>query len=169
MRIPTPVSKEVADAASNAFAPWRPGDYDFEVHDAADDRSKSGNDMVKLTLHVFNAEGNKRTVFDYLLPDEKWQSKVRHFCESIGIESEYDQGNLDPFDMVGKQGQLKLRIKPAQGDYPANNSVADYIARNGQAKASPRPAAPKAAAPAKSPAPSWDAPRGGDLDDEIPF
>lgn len=159
MKIPTPVSKEVADAGGS-FAPWRAGDYDFEVHDAADDRSKSGNDMVKLTLHVFNAEGNKRTVFDYLLQDEKAQWKVRHFCEAIGILAEYEAGDLDPFDMVGKQGQLKLRVKAAQGDYPANNAVQDYIPKNGEVKASPRPAAPRREATPQI---------QDDLSDEIPF
>lgn len=166
MRIAEPISAEKANEGGG-FEPWRPGTYDFEVHDAAEDTSKaSGAEMIKLTLYVFNADGGKRTVFDYLVNSEKAQFKIRHFSEAVGLLHHYEKGELDVYDMVGKVGKLKLGIKAAQGDYPANNSVQDYIAMDpASARAAPRPVASRAAAPAAR----QPARVSGDLDDEIPF
>jgi hypothetical protein len=170
MRI-TPISAEKANEGGG-FTPWKPGDYPFEIHDAADDVSKaSGREQLKLTLYVFDPDGNRRTVFDYIGADEKSAWKARHLAEAVGVVQQYEAGELDPFDLVGKTGDLKLRVKPAQGDYPANNAVQDYIAKNGEAKASPRPATLRVdnrpAAPAR---PANGGTTGGVLDDDsIPF
>ena len=61
-------------------------------------------------------------------------------------------------------GRLKLKIKPASGNYAAGNQVADYLPREAsdQAARVPTPAA-RAAAPAREKA------YAGDIDDEIPF
>jgi uncharacterized protein DUF669 len=162
MRIDKPISEK--EAESSGFTPWRPGDYDFEVNDASEERSSStGNDMIKLTLHVFNEDGNKRTVFDYLVNSEKSQFKIRHFADAVGLIASYERGELDVNEIVAKTGRLKLRIKPAQGDYPANNSVGDYIPRGDLPEKVTRPAA-------RPSAPASAATRVNvDLDDEIPF
>lgn len=160
-----PVTAEQADETSGALTPWPAGEYDFTVADASEEVSKaSRNEMIKLTLHVFNHDGAKRTVFDYLMAGEKGQWKVRHCAESIGLLAQYEAGSLDTVEMVERSGKLKLRVKPAQGDYQASNAVVDYIP----------------AAPGSKPAPAMragnPAPRGTnaktsatDLSDEIPF
>jgi hypothetical protein len=169
MRIPTPVSKEQADAGGN-FEPWPIGEYDFEVNDAADDVSKaSGREQIKLTLHVFNEDGGKRTVFDYLGSDEKSQWKVRHFCEAVGLIRHYEKGELDVYDITGKTGRLHLAVKRATSEYPANNTVRDYIAMAEQPARAVRPAA-RAAAPTRPAArPAAPMKSAHELDDEIPF
>lgn len=172
MKLGHVATKEEADAGGT-FAPWKPGDYEFEVHGAADDVSDAGNEMIKLTLWVFDADGNKRTVFDYLTGDEKSSWKVRHFAEAIGLLASYERGELDPYDIEGKTGKLKLRIKPANTNYPANNSVQDYIPLGDLPEKTPRPAA-------RASAPTRGASTGGasrpavpstsrEMDDEIPF
>lgn len=128
MRIANPISKK--EAEGSGFTPWRAGDYDFEVFDASEEISSIGNEMIKLTLYVFDEDGNKRTVFDYLVNSEKAQFKIRHFAAAIGRISDYENGDMDINNMVNKTGRLKLRIKPAQGEYPAGNSVGDYIPRD---------------------------------------
>ncbi len=148
--------------ANNGFAPWPAGDYDFEVHDACDEQSKaSGRDQIKLTLYVFNEDGNKRTVFDYLGCDEKSAWKVRHFAEAVGLLDHYERGELDVNDIVGRTGRCRLRVKPESNGYPANNSVGDYVPQEAKEK-SARPVARPSPAPARKLAPA-------DLDDEIPF
>jgi hypothetical protein len=161
MRIEKPVSKEQADADGN-FAPWPIGQYDFEVHDAAEDISKaSGREQIKLEIYVFNEEGGKRTVFDYLGSDEKSQWKVRHFCAAIGLIQKYEQGELDPFDMVGKTGRLELALKRATSEYPANNNVRDYVEMKGQPTRVARPASQSRPTPTPK--------TNDDLNDDIPF
>lgn len=159
MRV-NPISAEKA-SEGGGFEPWPAGEYDFAVHDAADDVSSAGNEQIKLTLHVFNRDGNKRTVFDYLGASDKAQWKVRHFADAVGLTRQYESGELEPRDIVGREGRCRLRIKPASGGYPANNEVQDYIAASG---------APQRAAhrPAQQPRRAV-ATAGADLDDDIPF
>jgi hypothetical protein len=168
MRIDKPISEK--EAEGSGFTPWRPGDFDFQVYDASEEQSSTGNDMIKLTLHVFNEEGNKRTVFDYLVNSENSQFKIRHFSAAIGLLADYERGELDVNNIVEKTGRLKLRIKPAQGDYPANNAVQDYLPRGEEPARAVRPASPRpAAAPVRQPARGQPARAVADLDDDIPF
>lgn len=164
MRISKPATAEEANAGG--FDPWPAGQYGFTVKDASEEISAAGNEMIKLTLKVFNLDGKERTVFDYLLAAEEAQWKVRHFAEAVGLIEQYTAGDLDINEMVDRSGELKLRVKPAQGQYPAGNQVGDYIPmedrpdRVGGAASKPEIAPPKTATRAMAPA---------GLDDEIPF
>ena len=156
-----PISHEEAEASS--FTPWNPGDYDFVVHEASEEISKgSGSEMIKLTLHIYNTEGRHKIVFDYLLGTDKGQWKVRHFAEAVGLLPQYEAGNLNPVEIVGRPGRAKIRVKAAAGDFPAGNQVADYIRRpTDAASAAPR-------ANIAKPAPKIVA-KQVVVDDEIPF
>lgn len=103
------------------------GQYQFEVSSAIDDVSKtSGNDMIKLTLSVWDAEGKQHTVFDYLL--EAFPKKLKHFAKHTGLIAKYESGELLADDCVGKCGTLDLVIQEDKsGKYPPRNSVADYV------------------------------------------
>lgn len=131
------------------------GEYDFEIISAEDTISKSsGNEMIKLKVYVFDVEGGKRTIFDYLMPSVAF--KLRHAAEACGLEDEYESGSLEALDFEGKTGRCKVNIqKDKSGQYPDRNGIADYIVtvttgsvekKTQRAKAAPR-----------------------DLDDEIPF
>lgn len=157
MRV-TPISSEEANEQASGD-PWPPGEYDFVVNEAAEGISNAGNEQIKLTLHVLNRQGQQRTVFDYLPNTAKAQWKVRHFAEAVGMVRQYETGELQVGHMLQRPGRCKLKIKPADGQYSAQNSVADYIPLAGAAQ---QPSsAPRAAA--RQPAPA------GDIDDDIPF
>lgn len=111
--------KEIAEA--NLL---EPGVYDYEVVYAQDKVSKSGNDMIELKLRIFSDRG-ERLIHDYLL--EAIAYKLRHFCESAGILSQYEAGSLIAEDCLGKAGKLKLGIqRDKTGAYPDKNTVQDY-------------------------------------------
>jgi hypothetical protein len=156
MRIEKPISQKDADASG--FEPWRAGEYDFTVQAAEETTASSGNDMIKLTLHVFNEAGRHRVIFDYLVNSEKVQYKIRHFADAVGLTRQYESGELSEDDCVERSGRLKLGIKPANGNYPAGNDVRDYLPR----KAGDAPVADRPAVRQKAKAVA-------DLDDEIPF
>lgn len=102
------------------------GIYDFEIADAADEISKKGNDMIKLKINVWDARGEKRMVFDYLM--ESMAFKLRHCCEAIGAIDKYEGGDLVAGDFIGGTGKLKLGIrKDTTGNYPDQNNVQDYL------------------------------------------
>jgi hypothetical protein len=149
---------------------WAPGQYDFEVREADETISKtSGADMIKLTLYVFRPDGERRTVFDYLVGTEGGQRKVRSFAQAVGLLAQYEKGELLAIDMVQRTGQLKLRVEQDKsGQFPDKNSVADYL----KPKAAPASVAQpvsrslRPAVEARKPVPAG---AGNDLDDAIPF
>lgn len=102
------------------------GQYQFEVIKAEDTQSKSGNDMIKLQLKVWDLEGREHTIFDYLL--EAMPKKLKHFAKHLGLIAKYESGELLADDCVGKCGTLDLVIQEDKtGKYPPRNSVADYV------------------------------------------
>jgi hypothetical protein len=121
MRI-TPISDQ--DLAVMGLIPE--GEYSFEVQSAEDTQSKSGNDMIKLVLCVWDAEGRQHTVYDYLL--EAMPKKLKHFARHCGLITKYEAGELLADDCVGKCGTLSLVIQEDKtGKYPPRNSVANYL------------------------------------------
>lgn len=130
-----------------------PGIYGFEIMEASDEVSKAGNEMIKLTVHVFD-DGEPVTIFDYLM--EKVAYKLRHAAEACGLLADYESGILDAIDFQGKTGRCKVAVqKDKTGQYPDKNGIADYLKPD--AAAQTRPASARVKAPA------------GDIDDDIPF
>lgn len=152
-----------------------PGVYPFEVIAASEVLSQNGNEMIKLKLAVFGADGQQVHVFDYLL--EKLAYKIRHFCEHTGMLDKYEKGTLSELDCEGKAGYVQLGIDPAKGIFMPKNSVKDYVSsEKATSQRAPRPmsavpplnpAPGKAATPASLSAAGMTA--GGKFDDDIPF
>lgn len=103
-----------------------PGIYIFEVMQAEEARSKSGNEMIKLKLRVHTIDNRERIIYDYLL--EALEFKVGHFAEATGLLPKYKEGVLSAEDCIGKSGTLKIVIQSDKtGQYGDKNAVADYI------------------------------------------
>jgi hypothetical protein len=100
------------------------GEADFEVMDATDKQSKSGNDMIELKVKIWATGGGEGFVWDYLL--EKMAYKLRHFCYATGLGDKYDSGTITAPDCVGKAGKCMLKVEKQTG-YSNKNSIADYI------------------------------------------
>lgn len=117
------------------------GEYDFQVLEASDQISKKGNEMIKLYLNVFDAQGKPRRVVDYIM--EAFPKKLIHFCKHTGLEQSYASGSITAYECVDKTGRVRLTIEPA-GEYPAKNAVVDYVEGF---KFAPKPATVKPAQP----------------------
>jgi hypothetical protein len=115
----TPKSNEQLDKEAAERGPFRPGIYDFEFSDAVDDVSKAGNDMIVVTLKVYNELGESKNVKDWLL--EAMGHKLKHACETCGLEKEYNAGIVESFDFLNRSGRVKLGIK---NNF---NNVIDYV------------------------------------------
>ena len=169
MRV-TPIDDKTADASG--FQPWPAGEYGFEVKDCVEAVSASGNEMIKLTLAIFNPDGASRTVFDYLLSSDKGQWKVRHFMQSVGLLPSYEAGIIDTTEIFERSGRCKVTIRPARDNYAAQNQVLDYLGEPERQTALPVTRQAARPAPvthqAARPNPAAKAP-ARDLDDEIPF
>lgn len=126
--------KSEADIKTAALLP--PGEYDAEIGTAEDTVSKSGNEMIKLDLTVFDTNGGKRFIYDYLL--ESMAYKLRHAAEACGLLAKYEQGLLTADDFIGKGCRVKIGIddkvaanKKNGTDYPPSNMIKDYIIEGG--------------------------------------
>jgi hypothetical protein len=82
-----------------------PGTYNFEVATATEERSKGGNEMMKLILKV-DVGGNALSVYDYLVntPGGLWKAKM--FCKEVGLD--FDSGCLNVENCIGKGGVVVL-------------------------------------------------------------
>jgi hypothetical protein len=104
----------------------QPGEYDFVVEMAEDKISKSGNEMIKLQLSIWDNMNIKHTVFDYLL--EQIMYKVKHFSDSVGLTEEYKNGGFTAINCLNLSGRCKIIIdENPDSNYPPKNAVKDYI------------------------------------------
>lgn len=121
---------------------WPKGEYDFRVERAeravSGEQSKNpGTEFIKLNLTIYNQDGAFRFVNGILHP--KMDAQLRHFCEVGNMIEKYETGTLEADDCVGVEGKLKLKIKEAQGDFPAKNEITDFVtAKKAEQKIEPK-------------------------------
>lgn len=100
------------------------GEYAFQVKHAENAVSKKGNQMIKLIISIWDDNGREREITDYLM--EAIAYKLRHFCDTVGLEDKYQAGQFDAADCVNRSGKCKIRIEESDG-YPPKNAVQDYV------------------------------------------
>ena len=114
------------------------GDYKFNVLSAEEKKSKTGNEMIHLKLNVEHNEiSGKNTIVDcYLLSGHpSFEHLIRHFCYSVGLENEYESGNILPEFCVDKFGIVRLSIEEDKtGKYPDKNRVIDFLVEKNTSK-----------------------------------
>ena len=153
-----PLNEE--EAAKQSSGLFDPGLYDYEIAEAAETTSNSGNDMIKLTVLVFDRNGDHKRIWFYLVNTQKSQWKIREFARSCGLLDSYNNGSLSETECVGCTGQCELGIEPAQGQWPAKNVISSWLPKKTArgtgytGRSAPQPAS---------------AQRASGLDDEIPF
>jgi hypothetical protein len=114
------------------------GDYDFNILAAEDTVSKSKNAMIKVKLGLYSGESIRWHIFDYLVP--AMEAKLRHFCDSVGLLSQYEAGTLCAEDCKGRAGKVRIIIKSDKsGQFPDKNEVKDYVLRAAKPLTKPEP------------------------------
>lgn len=116
---------------------WPVGEYSFEILEAEEKQDKNGNDMLALKVKVFKDNGASQNIFDYV--SGAWMEfKLRHLAEVCGQLTEYESGELESYNFVGKTGTCKVGIsKDKTGQYDDRNDIKDYIVTS---KAAAKPA-----------------------------
>jgi hypothetical protein len=118
------------------------GTYDFEVIDTNDAPSKKGNDMFTLILCVFDSEGGRRNIFDYIaLGTNFGERKLRRAAQGCGLIDIYTSGDLKHHTFMGATGKVLVKQRDGTPDYPLpKNVVADYLPRDDAEPTQPKPA-----------------------------
>lgn len=106
---------------------WPVGNYAFEVLEAEEAVDKNSNPMFKLKVKVFKDSGASQNIFDYVSPT--WMEfKLRHLADACGLLAEYESGEIEAYQLVGKTGYCKVFIsKDKKNEYPDSNKIADYL------------------------------------------
>lgn len=137
-----PMSKDEAEK-SRQFPLLEPGIYNFQVLKAEYRLSnpkfdKKGeplprNPMIELILLIWDNNGKEFNVYDYLINSEKMEWKTRHFCDSVGLEKEYEAKQFNEHLCEGRSGKASIIIQAGQKKpnssefYKDKNSVEDYL------------------------------------------
>jgi hypothetical protein len=123
----------------------KPGDYPFRILDASEERSKSGNDMIKLKMMVGHDRESEIGVFDYLVFGGSCDWKIDSFLKCVGLHPGEGQ-NLDisGTDMIGREGIVKLKIEEYLGK--ESNKVSAYLYDEDNPKTAPVKVSPQAEA-----------------------
>lgn len=138
------------------------GEADFEIVKAEDAISKSsGNEMIKLSVKVWDSEGQTAIIFDYLVSTVPF--KIKQVCESVGRPEWYAANyDLNPGDLIGQSGKCVLKNEKNQDpQYPDRLKIASYL--KGSASEAATINKPVSTANTEPPQSS------SDFDDDIPW
>lgn len=143
--------------AGRDFAPLPAGPYEAEISGAeVKDASTGTGCYLKLELTIIGPTNTGRKVWANITlrnanakAEEIGQAQLSALCRAVGI------AKLDDSDQLfQKLVRVRLKIKPAQGNYAAGNEVTGYESMGAPqpAASAARPAANAAPAPAPTPA-----------------
>lgn len=133
-----PMSEQ--QAQQERFQLMKDGEYGAVIDKADARMSPAGNNMIDLTLSVYDENGKPHPVRDFLVftPGMMW--KIIHCADSAGLTKEYEEKKLCPEILVGRNVKVmivtqmgneipsdKLNGKPMGARYPDKNVVEDYI------------------------------------------
>jgi len=118
----TPSDKPKSDFAN--ILP--PGNYAFSILDASDYLCASGKDAIKLKLGIDRPDNRgQQWVWHYAMADRP--DKILALCTSIGMEDVFNDGEIQPADLIGRRGTCRLKIEQAKGQYPEKNVIAEFL------------------------------------------
>jgi hypothetical protein len=100
---------------------------DARITEAVEKPSKAGNDMIELIVVVPDADGNERTLRDWLTDSALGALKLRHAAEAIDALSKYEAGEIGQADFPGHEVRVKISIEKRRG-YPDTHKIDDYAA-----------------------------------------
>lgn len=142
------------DDSPRDFDPVPAGEYLAQITDSELKETKSGGQMLKLTLRIETGPHAGRLIWDNLnIVNANAQAQgiahraLRDICEAVGKPAIDDSEELHGFPLV-----IEVKIEPARGEYKARNGVRRYKSANGGgSKPAARPApAPQGPAPAQA-------------------
>ena len=108
------ITKDWADDDGGGTFLLPEGKYSFEVAKAEKGKSKAGNDMITITLHVYDGKGGARVfVYDWLT--SAFKKKVVDFCRCVGLSDLVEGGELTAVRCLQRTGEVHLIQEEYEG------------------------------------------------------
>lgn len=103
------------DYVNGGFKPIAPGIYRVRIHKAEEQVSKSGRDMIKMTLDVSGQPGH---VFHYIVFMPEYREHTNKNLGDVFESFEIERGNLELLYWIGRVGAAEIGIETVNGkDY----------------------------------------------------
>jgi len=108
------ITKDWADDDGGGSFLLPEGKFSFEVAKAEQKTSKAGNDMIAITLHVYDGKGGAKVfVYDWLT--SAFKKKVVDFCRCVGLADLVDGGELTAVRCLQRTGEVHLIQEEYEG------------------------------------------------------
>ncbi|KAB7788012.1 DUF669 domain-containing protein [Methylorubrum populi] len=125
---------DVPEDEKGSFDPMPAGDYNAQIVESEIKQTKSGGDMLRLTLEIIDGPFANRKVWDNLnirnnnaTAQQIAQRALADICSATGTGALTDSEDLHFKPLV-----VSLKIEPARDGYDARNAVKRYKGRSGQ-------------------------------------
>lgn len=108
------------DAGSNEFEIIAEGEYECVIAEVELAQSKSGNDMLKLTITVRNdvkQPHRKQKLWDYLVATEKAMFKFQQVAKAIGLPNGKDFKTIEEFKNAILYKAVRITVKHEDNTY----------------------------------------------------
>lgn len=105
----------------------RSGSYDALIREAVEKELKRGNEMIDVSVVVYDGEGGEREFRDFLTNTTLGALKLRHACEAVGALAKYESGDISATDFAGSNVRVKIGTEKRRG-WPDRNIIEDYLA-----------------------------------------
>ncbi|CAB4143968.1 Protein of unknown function DUF669 [uncultured Caudovirales phage] len=114
------------------FPPIAEGTYEAIIKEAELAKSKSGNDMIKVTLVIrddVKQSHQKRKVWDYLVDTEKTKWKFNQVAKAIGMTDGAKVSTIAEFAKAILFQSVRIEIKHEEDNYTGETEIKERIAR----------------------------------------
>jgi hypothetical protein len=102
------------------------GFYRFTVLRTTQKVNKDNETYFSLKVRIKVGE-KERIIFDNIKFSGKMMYKAKHFCDATGLIEQYNDGEIMPSDMDGREGELELIQTTNKETGEVQNFVRDYI------------------------------------------
>lgn len=119
-----------SQAGGGDFAPLPVGEYEVVISEVKIDKSKAGNDMVKLTLTVrdnVDQPGQKRKFFDNMVVTEKAMFRFHQLIQALGFEQGHEFPTLVDFAKAIQFKNVRLKNKHEEYEGKQQDRVHYYM------------------------------------------
>lgn len=108
--------------------PFPEGEYEFVADICEQKMSQGGNNMIIAHITIYSPNGKSLSLKDYMLPEhEQMRYRWRQFCESVGLTSQYESGEINLDSIRGMHGRCMIKHEKEQNGERMFCKVKSYL------------------------------------------
>jgi hypothetical protein len=109
------------------YPKYKEGDAQFEIVSAKEGSTQGGVPYLELNIKFYDADGRQGYVHDWLYGTDKSIWKLKLFADSVGLETEYMNGDITPQMCSRKAGICVLAYRKNKDSGKDELIIARYL------------------------------------------